>query len=72
MVKKIKLVEDEKSFEELDTQEFQRQMLEYMKAMDWKLWELLKIEQARAEVNEVTNITNVSDPSVKPIIVDED
>lgn len=43
MVKKIRLVEDEITDDELDTQEFQTKMLEYQHAMDWKLWEIYGI-----------------------------
>ena len=50
MVKKIKMVDDEEvTQDDLDTLSYQKQMLEYHQAMDWKLWELLKIAKAIAE-----------------------
>ena len=50
MVKKIRLVEDEVSDEELDTSDIQSQLLEIAKSMDWKLWEMLQTIQ-RVEKN---------------------
>lgn len=50
MVKKIRLVEDEVSDEELDTNDIQTQLLEIAKSMDWKLWEMLQTIQ-RVEKN---------------------
>ena len=45
MVKKIRLVEDEVSDEEMDLGDAQKQFLELAKSMDWKLWELLQTIQ---------------------------
>ena len=45
MVKKIRLIEDEVSDDELDTQDMQKQWMELAKSMDWKLWELLQTMQ---------------------------
>jgi|TARA_B110000977_G_C11020817_1_gene471226 hypothetical protein len=50
MVKKIRLIEDEVSDDELDTQDMQKQWMELAKSMDWKLWELLQTMQ-RLEKN---------------------
>jgi len=50
MVKKIRLVEDEVSDEELDKNDIQSQLLEIAKSMDWKLWEMLQTIQ-RVEKN---------------------
>lgn len=52
MVKKIKIIEEEKTLEELTTISFQEKLLEYLQAIDWKLWELMKIEQARDKKND--------------------
>jgi hypothetical protein len=79
MVSKIIVYDEEDPVEDetVDTATFQTQMLEYMQAMDWKLWELLKIEQARA-AKEGDNASTVKQPSAKAkakfnsIIVDED
>jgi hypothetical protein len=84
MVKKIRVVEEERTEEELSTEEFQAKMLEYMHTMDWKLWEILKIMQARFEtdveqpdVNEdEQEVAATPSPKVKKgpksVIVDED
>lgn len=80
MVKKIRVIEEEKTDEELDAQEFQARMLEYMQAMDWKLWEMLKVVQKFAEDNgyadpEETPVevkTKKKSTKIKPVIVDED
>mgnify|MGYP001044623862 CR=1 FL=1 len=45
MVKKIRLIEDEVSDEELDRNDMQSQFMELAKSMDWKLWEMLQIMQ---------------------------
>lgn len=50
MVKKIRLIEDEVSDEQMDTNDMQRQFMELAKSMDWKLWELLQTMQ-RLEKN---------------------
>lgn len=50
MAKKIRVIEEEQPTDsELDTQEFQKRMLEYMQAIDWKIWEMAKIFQQFAE-----------------------
>jgi hypothetical protein len=46
MVKKIRLVNEDPSMETLDEQSYRRQMLEHQQAIDWKLWEMLKIMQS--------------------------
>jgi hypothetical protein len=77
MVSKIIVYDEEDPVEDetVDTATFQTQMLEYMQAMDWKLWELLKIEQARAAA-EGDSTSTVKQPAAKAkfnsIIVDED
>lgn len=80
MVKKIRLIEEEQSSEELDAKEFQAKVLEFMQAMDWKLWEMLKIEQARAAregLFEPEPLVEAKRPArgkgadFKPVIVDE-
>jgi hypothetical protein len=48
MVKKIKYIEQEKSQDELEEEDFRAKLLEYQKSMDWKLWEMHKIAQAWA------------------------
>ena len=45
MVKKIRLIEDEVSDEQMDANDTQKQFLERAKSMDWKLWELLQTMQ---------------------------
>ncbi len=45
MVKKIRLIEDEVSDEQMDSADIQKQFLELAKSMDWKLWELLQTMQ---------------------------
>lgn len=80
MVKKIRLIEEEDSAEELDQKEFQAKMLEYQQSIDWKLWEMLKIMQAWAtregiiKLNEAAPTEDDKEPEydVKSIIVDED
>ena len=62
MVKKIRLVEDEVSDEELDTNDIQSQLLEIAKSMDWKLWEMLQTIQ-RVEKNLTIVDTDDADDS---------
>ena len=45
MVKKIRLIEDEVSDEQMDANDIQKQFLELAKSMDWKLQELLQTMQ---------------------------
>ena len=80
MVKKIRLIEEDTSAEDLDTSEYQAKMLEFQQAIDWKLWELLKIAKAYAERDGLVE-PEVTEPArtkasakidVKPVIVDED
>lgn len=50
MVKKIQIVDQEDPItEEMDTADFQTKILELLSAIDWKLWELYKIEQERSK-----------------------
>jgi len=42
MVKKIRLIEDEVSDEQMDANDIQKQFLELAKSMDWKLWNYCK------------------------------
>ena len=78
MVKKIRLIEDEKPELDPDEKEYQEKMLEVQQAIDWKLWEMLKIAQAWAEREGLVEPEvkepgkNSKMPVVKPIIVDED
>jgi hypothetical protein len=51
MVKKIRVIEEEPTIETLDDQSYRRQMLDYQKAIDWKLWEMLKIMQSMVVVD---------------------
>tara|TARA_R110000851_G_scaffold21912_2_gene65300 strand:- start:2 stop:229 length:228 start_codon:yes stop_codon:yes gene_type:complete len=73
MVSKIIVYDDddEETTEEAEPAnlDFQTQMLAYMQSMDWKLWEILKIQQKQELVSEAP-----MPPTVKPnsIIVDED
>jgi hypothetical protein len=46
MVKKIQIVEhEEATATEMDTADFQQQLIELLTAIDWKLWEIYKIQQ---------------------------
>lgn len=45
MARKIRLIEEEPSDNTLDSNDFQRELLELAKSMDWKLWELLQTMQ---------------------------
>jgi len=78
MVKKIRLIEDETTADDLDQSEYQAKMLEYQQAIDWKLWEMLKIAQAWATQEgliapEADNVAvRKTTSKVKPVIVDED
>jgi hypothetical protein len=81
MAKRIKIIDDDTE-ELVDTTEFQHKLLEFMKAIDWKLWELLKIEQARAAKEGLispeeipTNNTGIgpfNTGGISQIILDED
>jgi len=42
MVKKIRLVEEEKDDEALDAGDAAKAVIELLKSMDWKLWETLQ------------------------------
>lgn len=82
MVKKIKLIEEQPDIDELEEKDYQAKMLEYMQAIDWKLWEMLKLYQAWADREGITENKAVEVPAVsvkprtktniKPIIVDEE
>lgn len=48
MVKKIRVIDEEVDPVELDKKDFEQKLLNYLQAIDWKLWELLKLEQAKA------------------------
>jgi hypothetical protein len=75
MVKKIRIIEDDSPPEELSTTSYQDKMLAYQQAIDWKLWELLKIAQAFAEREGLSldaQSPTKSTTNVKSIIVDED
>ena len=50
MVKKIRLVEEEKDDEALDAGDTAKAVVELLKSMDWKLWETLQTMQ-RLEKN---------------------
>ena len=45
MARKIRLIEEEPSDNTLDSNDFQKEVLELAKSMDWKLWELLQTMQ---------------------------
>ena len=45
MARKIRLIEEEPSDNTLDSNDFQKEILELAKSMDWKLWELLQTMQ---------------------------
>jgi hypothetical protein len=83
MAKKIRVIEEERTEEELSTEEFQAKMLEYMHTMDWKLWEILKLMRAHLETDNVQpDVAEEVEKGVvettpkkkgpKPVIVDED
>jgi spore maturation protein CgeB len=81
MVKKIRLIEEEPTFDEMSARDFQDKTLEYMKSIDWKLWEMMKVVQKWAEREGLTDEAQTSSvkvtpkrqkSDVKPIIVDED
>jgi len=77
MVKKIRIDDEpEAPNHELDNQEFQQKMLDYMQAMDWKLWEILKIYQEWALQNgysqDEENLPRKRDPIVDTYDDDED
>ncbi len=87
MVKKIRVVEEDRTEEELNNEEFQAKMLEYMHTMDWKLWEMLKLmkahldteteqpdtnEDSDEDAEEVIIETKTKKKGPRPIIVDED
>lgn len=57
--------------EAMDEQAYRSQMLEYQKAIDWKLWEMLKIMQSMSAVDTAPIDIAESSPNVKPVIVDE-
>jgi hypothetical protein len=88
MASKI-IVYDEETEEDAASanSDFQAQMLAYMQSMDWKLWEILKIQQKQELVSEapmppptvkpdsiIVSEAPMPPPTVKPdsIIVDED
>ena len=65
MTKKIRLMEDEASKNEVDTQApldpssgidandmVVKQLMKYLEAIDWKLWEILKIQKKLLDENE--------------------
>ena len=62
MTKKIRLTEDEPTVEEVTLEPTQspagaddivvRQLMKYLEAIDWKLWELLKIQKKLADEEE--------------------
>jgi hypothetical protein len=76
MVKKIRVIEEEPSIDALDEQAYRKQMLEYQQAIDWKLWEMLKIMQGMAVVDEgdepVTGKSTASSLKGKAVIVADD
>lgn len=89
MVKKIRIEEEDSVTDsELDNKDFQEQMLEYMQALDWKLWEILKIYQEWALQNgyskdeenlprkrepiESIDEDDIDDDDIIPIIVDDE
>ena len=64
MVKKIRLVEDEVSDEEMDLGDAQKQFLELAKSMDWKLWEMLQTIQRVEKKLTVTETTTDDEETV--------
>jgi len=78
MVKKIRVIQDDTAVEELDQADYQAKMLEYQQAIDWKLWEILKIAQAWAareglvDVQSDTPTKTPSNITIKSVIIDED
>ena len=52
MVKKIRILDEPEELEEISDKEFKTELLDLLKAVDWKLWELLKIEQQKKKNNE--------------------
>lgn len=64
MVKKIRVIDEQESAESLDEADFKVKMLTFLEQIDWKLWELLKIEQARdASSGTVQFVGEVPKPS---------
>ena len=78
MVKKIRVIQDDTAVEELDQADYQAKMLEYQQAIDWKLWEILKIAQAWSarecpvDVQSDTTTKPPSNITIKSVIIDED
>lgn len=79
MVKKIQIIDDDtQSNEEMDTVNYQRNVIKLLESIDWKLWEIYKFEKERREDksfastptnSDVTEETNLSYP---PVRVDDD
>ena len=61
MVKKIQLVDTPPSSDELSDAEYRQKMLAFMEAIDWKLWELLKIQQSNQDTVQETPVTPKKD-----------
>lgn len=61
MVKKIQLVDTPPSSDELSDAEYRQKMLAFMEAIDWKLWELLKIQQSNQDIVQETPVTPKKD-----------
>lgn len=76
MVKKIRIIEDDPTTDEISDDEFKAKILEYLHAIDWKLWEMLKIQQAEQPTEEAAVTAKPKNrtlpKNIKPIIVVND
>jgi hypothetical protein len=72
MVKKIQLVDQEPDEKSLDTADYQRQVLELLAAIDWKLWEIYKMQSKHPQ--EAVDDTTVTDTPMEytPVRLDDD
>jgi hypothetical protein len=52
MVKKIRILDEPEETKQLSDTELKTELLDLLKAIDWKLWELLKIEQQKQKNDE--------------------
>ena len=57
--------------EAMDEQAYRLQMLEYQKAIDWKLWEMLKIMQTMTDVDGATSDGPKVKVKVRAVIVED-
>lgn len=74
MAKKIQVInQEEMSTDEMDQVDFQRKLLELLTAIDWKLWELYKIEMERdARVKPDNTTTETTNTDFTKIRINEE